>query len=316
MDAHAYPPEVVVDEEPRYLRRQKPVEIKRRKFGKKAWGLYLRVTVWVLAGVAGVWMLYGVANFLLDSPRMALIHPQQVVVSGNQNVSRASVLDLFAADRGHSVLRIPLDERRRQIEGIPWIERATVRRALPNLIQVELVERTPVAFLRQGTELALIDGEGVILDRPVEGDFRFPVVTGISAQLPREDRGQRMEMYVNFLREIDSAQPGANGQVSEVDLSDPHDVRATIAGLPAPAASEAPGAGSTGADNAPIVVHFGDKDFQSKYQVLMENIAQWRATAGRVESVDLRFSREAVVNPESSGAALRVKVARAAKSGH
>jgi hypothetical protein len=42
MDADAYPQEVLADEEPKYLRRQRPLEIKRRKFGKKAWKTYLR----------------------------------------------------------------------------------------------------------------------------------------------------------------------------------------------------------------------------------------------------------------------------------
>ena len=50
-----------------------------------------------------------------------------------------------------------------------------------------------------------------------------------------------------------------------------------------------------------ILVHFGDSDFGAKYQSLVDNIAQWRATAGRVESVDLRFGREAVVNPDTNG---------------
>ncbi len=50
MDAEAYPQEVLADEEPKYLRRQKPLEIKRRKFGRKAWRTYLRVTVWAAVG--------------------------------------------------------------------------------------------------------------------------------------------------------------------------------------------------------------------------------------------------------------------------
>jgi hypothetical protein len=54
-----------------------------------------------------------------------------------------------------------------------------------------------------------------------------------------------------------------------------------------------------GQTETPLLVHFGDSDFEGKYRTLLENIAQWRATAGRVESVDLRFSREAVVNPEN-----------------
>jgi len=50
-------------------------------------------------------------------------------------------------------------------------------------------------------------------------------------------------------------------------------------------------------------VHFGDSDFASKYQTLAEDIGQWRARAGSVESVDLRFSREAVVNQDTTSVA-------------
>ena len=46
-------------------------------------------------------------------------------------------------------------------------------------------------------------------------------------------------------------------------------------------------------------MHFGDSDFVNKYRLLLDNIGPWRASAGRVESVDLRFSRQVVVNPES-----------------
>jgi hypothetical protein len=59
--------------------------------------------------------------------------------------------------------------------------------------------------------------------------------------------------------------------------------------------------GDWGQTETPLLVHFGDSDFEGKYRTLLENIGQWRATAGRVESVDLRFSREAVVNPENMG---------------
>ena len=48
----------------------------------------------------------------------------------------------------------------------------------------------------------------------------------------------------------------------------------------------------------PIWVHFGNGDFVNKYHLLTDNLAQWRASAGRVESVDLRFSKQVVVNPE------------------
>src|ERR1700689_3989234 len=66
------PPEALADDEPRYLRRQKPLEIRRRKFGRKSWPAYRR---WLLAGtlaVAGSALAYEGICFLLFSPRVLL----------------------------------------------------------------------------------------------------------------------------------------------------------------------------------------------------------------------------------------------------
>ena len=300
IDADVYPQEALAEEEPRYLRRQKPVEIRRRKFGSKAWKTYFRVSLAVLAvaGVAGA--IFATGNFLLTSPQMALASPSQVEISGNHFVSRSSVLEIFSADRGRSVMRIPLSKRRAQVEALPWVERAAVRRALPNRIQVDIVERTPVAFLREGSNLFLVDGQGKILDRPLEADFHFPVVTGISAAMPRDERALRMKMMVDFLSAIQQVRSGAADSVSEIDLSDASDLQATLAGL-------------QGAPDA-VLVHFGNGDFHDKFQILLNNINQWESAAGRVASVDLRFQHEVVVNPEtpSSVALSRPIAARSA----
>jgi cell division protein FtsQ len=306
MDADAYPQEVLADEEPKYLRRQKPLEIKRRKFGKKAWKTYLRVAFWSVIALAAAATSYALGHYLLASPEMALIHSDQVQITGNQYVPRGRVLEIFAADRNRSVLRIPLNERRRQLEIIPWVEQATVRRALPNRIEVEITERTPIAFLREGSDLALVDVHGVILDRPLKGNFHFPVITGMGTDMPIEDREQRMQMFAGFSQQVEAARGGAMDQVSEVDLTEAKDLRATISGLQVTNSS----GGATANDgwgntDAPIVVHFGDSDFQSKYLTVLNDIGQWRAAAGRVESVDLRFNGEAVVNPDRTVLALK-----------
>lgn len=283
---------MLADEEPKYLRRQKPLEIKRRKFGRKAWSTYFRVTVWCAGVAVAAFVAYEGAHFLYASPEMALIHPDQISLKGNNYVVPGSVLEMFRPDSGKSVLRIPLDLRRKQIESLSWIEQATVRRALPNGVQVEIKERTPIAFVREESDMALVDVHGVILERPAAGDFHFPVVTGINGDMPLEDREKRMQLYSGFAQQIESARAGALDQVSEVDLTDDHDVRATLTGL---------GSADAGAaqPDAPVLVHFGDSDFASKYQTLVSDIAQWRAKAGPVESVDLRFNRQAVVNQDT-----------------
>jgi len=297
IDIETYPSEILVDEEPKYLRRQKPLEIKRRKFGRKVWKTYLHVTMWAAVGVVGAWAVYDFSHFLLTSPETALIHPEQIVLAGNHYVAPASVLGIFAPDRGKSLLLIPLDERRRQIEALSWVEHATVRRVLPNQIAVEIAERTPIAFLREPGDLTLIDAHGVILSRPIRGNFHFPVVTGIMAGMPVDSREERMQLFSGFVQQIESVRPDAIDRISEVDLSDGHDLRATLTGFEPTVANAVTTDSQTQTHvDTPVLVHFGDTDFAGKYQTLVEEFNDWRTEAGAIESVDLRFSREAVVN--------------------
>jgi cell division protein FtsQ len=293
--------EVLTEEEPRYLRRQKPVEVRRRKFGKRNWPFYRRAMVAGAAVLVGGFALYQLGSFFLYSPRVTLASLDQIEITGTHFLARQTIVEKFAQDTNKSVLRVPLDQRRAALESIPWVDHAIVSRILPDRLRVEIVERSPVAFLRNGTELGLIDAHGVLLDRPVEGNFQFPVVSGLSEATPASQRAQRMGYYTELLRDLTQVQSGAADHVSEVDLSDASDVRATLAGLGQ--------MGITGLDDqGPLLVHFGNKDFDTKFRVLVENIAQWRATAGRVDSVDLRFSKQVVVNPESRVVAVKAPV--------
>src|SRR5438067_7957411 len=188
-----YRPELIADEEPRYLRRQKPVEIRRKRLGGRAWMFYRRALVFTAAGATLIAGAYYGTRFLLYAPSMLLLRPEQIELTGNHVVTREAVLKQFVEDRNRSVLRMSLDLRRSQLEQIPWIESATVERILPNRIRIELTERTPIAFVRNGDEVALIDPHGVILDRPRDADFQFPIVSGVSEDLPRDQREKRIE---------------------------------------------------------------------------------------------------------------------------
>jgi len=290
------PTDALAEDEPKYLRRQKPVEIRKRKFSRKAWPLYRRILVGGIAALSAGFALYEAADYLLYSPGVVLLSANQIEVQGNRFVTPDAIAEKFSADLGCSVVRVPLTERREALESLAWVEQAHVQRVLPNRIRVEITERTPVAFLRTGSDLSLVDAHGVILDRPVEGEFKFPVVSGIGEATPRATREQHMNLYVQFMKEIERVQPGADDHVSEADISDASDLRATLTGM-----------GAASGNASPILVHFGDSDYGNRYHLLAENIDQWRASAGSVDSVDLRFARQVVVNPESKTVAANVK---------
>jgi cell division protein FtsQ len=285
-EADSYRPELIADDEPRYLRRQKPVEIRRKKFGGRGWPFYRRLVVFSFAGLASAAAVVYGTRFLLYSPNMLLLKPDQIELQGNRIVSREAVLQQFVQDRNRSVLRVPLDDRRIQLEQIPWVESASVQRILPNRLRIELTERTPVAFARNGNELGLIDAHGVLLDRPKGEDLHFPIVTGFSEDLPREQREKRMQTYEEFMKDVDLVRGGSSDRVSEADLSNPKDLRVVMTGLASPNDAQA------------VTIHFGSGEFTGKYKMLVDNFSQWQANAGRVRSIDLQYSRQVVVNPD------------------
>lgn len=285
----SYRPESVHEDEPRYLRRQKPVEIRRKKFGAKGASFYRRAFVFgvVATGVISAGAL--ASDFLYHSPQVALLKPEQIELTGNHVVSRDAVLQQFVRDRGRSVLSIPLDARRSALEELSWVETANVQRILPNRIRVEITERTPIAFLRNASELGLIDAHGVILDRPRGEDFQFPIVTGLSDSIAREERGRRMATYQEFLRAIDTVRSGSSDRVSEIDLGNPKDLRAVMTGI------------SSANDSQAVAIQFGAADFGGKYRLIVDNFAQWQATNGHVRNIDLQYSKQVILNTDSSG---------------
>ena len=294
-EQESYRPDLITDEEPKYLRRQKPVDIRRKKLGGKTWPFYRRVFAWTVAGAALITAGYFGRRYALYSPQVLLIKPDQIDVNGNRIVAREEIQKLFMHDRNHSVLSIPLEARRGQIQEIPWVEEASVQRILPNRLRVEITERTPVAFFRNGNELTLIDAHGVLLERPEGEDFHFPIVTGMTENLGREEREKRMQVYQEFMKNIDLVKPGSSERVSEADLGNPRDLCAVLTGF-----------GNDGSAPA-ITVHFGQGDFTGKYRTLVENFTQWQANAGPVHAIDLRYSRQVVVNPDTSAPVARAK---------
>lgn len=294
-DSDSYRPDLLHEDEPRYLRRQKPVEIRRKKFGGRSASFYRRAFAFGIAATALIAAAALAGDFLYHSPQVALLKPDQVELSGNRIVSRDAVLQQFARDRGHSVLSIPLDARRAAIEELSWVESASVQRILPNRIRVEITERTPVAFLRNGTELALIDAHGVILDRPRGEDFQFPIITGLSDNMAREERGRRMQTYQEFIKGVDLVRAGSSDRVSEIDLSNPKDLRAVMTGIAAPNDAQA------------VTIQFGQSDFAGKFRLVVDNFAQWQASNGRVRTIDLQYSRQVILNTDTSASTTLAK---------
>ena len=254
------------------------------------WGRIVAVAAALAIAGAVVWTVIAIRNFLDNDPRFRIDTAASIQTVGNSQLTREDLLSVFGADIGRNIFFIPLATRRTELEGIPWVEHATVMRILPNQLRVAVRERTPIAFVRIGDQVKLVDAAGVVLDMPpamvAARHFSFPVVTGINPRDPLSVRTPRMRLYQRFIADLDSGGQKVSSDLSEIDLSDPEDVRATLP------------AGATD-----MLLHFGDEKFLTRYHTYQSHLAEWQQQYPHLASVDLRYDTQVVLNMADGHAA-------------
>ena len=269
-----------------FLRGQKRVPVRRGALPRKAAGrIKLLMLVLLVVGVLGL-LAVTLYRYGTQSWRFRVDSSDNIEVRGTRNVTRAQVLDALGADIDRNIFHISLDEQKKQLETIPWIESATVMRFLPNRLRVDLLERVPVAFVEVNGRVALIDSHGVIMEmlQGAKNTFSFPVVVKMSDNEPLSTRAARMKIYNQLVRQLDSSGANYSQDLSEVDVSDPDDVKVM--------ASDPKGA---------VLVHLGSSNFLERYQFFEAHLQEWRTQYG-LTSVSLRYDGQIIMNPDSLAA--------------
>jgi len=266
--------------------------------------IVLGVVVFSLLAAVGV-AFAGVRSYLLHDARFVVASSDDIQITGADHLTRDQIVSVFGSDLERNIFRVSLGERQADLERLPWVAHATVMRLLPNVLRVQVTERTPVAFVRQGSQIGLVDASGVLLDMPSDsaGDphYSFPVLTGLTADEAVSERSAKMEVYEQFLHELDGAGQRLTDSVSEVDVADPEDVKALI-----PSGS------------SDILVHFGQEKFLQRYQEFEQHLQEWKQQYPKLASADMRYDGQIVLEmqgdgkPVEAGAVAKASVASAA----
>lgn len=239
----------------------------------------------VLGAVATVWsFLYSYGR---GSWRFRIDSGDNIEIAGNKHVTRSQIMkSVMGENIGRNIFAVPLEEQKKKLEQITWVKSATVMRILPNRIHVDIVERTPEAFVQFGQRVELIDSNGVVMDIPVGtvGNWAFPVIVGMRESDPLSTRAAKMKIYDKLIADLDGTGEKNSQDLNEVDLSDPEDVKITVA------------------DNEKsILIHLGDSNFLERFKIFKTHVQEWRQQYANLDSVDLRYDRQVVLNPDSKG---------------
>ncbi len=274
------------EQESPFLRGQKRVSVRRgslpQKTANRLMWVVLSLVILAILGAAGT----GVYGYGKHSWRFRIDSSDQIEVAGAEHVAHAQIMEVMGGDIGRNIFFVPLAQRKQQLEQIPWVESASVMRFVPNRLRIEIHERTPVAFARIGSHISLIDAGGTLMELAPGGKhkYSFAVIAGMNAGEPLSTRVARMKNYNELVRELDSGGAHYSQELSEVDLTDPEDVKVLAAD-----------------SNGEVLVHVGSGNYLQRYKTYVTHVQQWRQQFDKLESVDLRYDGQIIVNPDLNG---------------
>src|SRR6266496_2996754 len=283
------------EKESPFLRAQKRVSARRGPLPKKTAARLLWAILAIVVAALGSVAAAALYHYGEHSWRFRLQSSDDIEMAGLANVTRAQVMEVMGGGIGRNVFYIPLDQRQKQLEQIPWVESASVMRFAPDRIKIQIHERTPVAFARIGSKISLIDASGVLMELSAKKKYSFPVIVGMNSGEPLSTRTARMRTYNELVRDLDSGSTRYSQDLSEVDLTDTEDVRVV-----------------TNDSEGEVLVHLGSANYLDRFKIYVAHLREWRQQFEKLESVDLRYDRQIVVNPDLQGTVHQPAISAAA----
>jgi cell division protein FtsQ len=269
-----------------FLRGQKRVSVRRGALPKRTFHrlLWVGVALFAFAILGAVGL--GLYSYGEHSWRFRIDSSDQIEVTGADHIAHTQIMEVMGGDIGRNIFFVPLAQRKQQLEQIPWVESASVMRFVPNRLRIEIHERTPVAFARIGSRISLIDAGGTLMELAPGGKhkYSFAVIAGMNSGEPLSTRAARMKNYNDLVRDLDASGAHYSQELSEVDLGDPEDVKVIAADA-----------------NGEVLVHLGSGNYLQRYRTYVTHVQEWRQQFEKLESVDLRYDGQIIVNPDLNG---------------
>jgi cell division protein FtsQ len=252
------------------------------------WRFWLTACAWCAVFVSSALAARQAHRYALRDPQFIFSSEDRAALTlqGVTYAARAKLLRVFAGDYGRSIFAVPLDERRRRLLAVDWVEDAAVSRVWPNHLLVRITERQPVAFvslpLHRGSGSAarflLVDAQGVLLDPPLRAQFAFPVLTGLTDDQTDAERRLRVRAMQTLMDDL-----GPSGQnISEINAAVPDDLTVVAQ-----------------VEGRPLELKLGDGNYAKRLQNFLLHYPEIRKHAANVTTFDLRLDDRITAKEQS-----------------
>lgn len=202
-----------IQKEQEKRRRLTKEEQKRRKRNKKI----KRILKFILL----LAIVIGGTVFAMTSP---IFNIQEVQVINNTQVSSETIVSLSGLQTGENIFRFNKSDVIKNIKENAYIQNVKIHRKIPNVIQIDIEERTPKYSVDYMGKYAYINSQGYILEIS-EDSKGLPIIQGISTEenqvipgnrLNNDDLG-KLEMVIKIM---DSAKENnLDSKVTSIDIT-------------------------------------------------------------------------------------------------
>jgi hypothetical protein len=133
-----------------------------------------------------------------------------------------------------------------------------------------------------GGRISLVDGDGMLLDKPDNGVFDFPVIYGLDNLASLDERRAHLTFYLDFMEQLGKEAPNSGWMISEVYLADAEDLKALLI-----------------RGHQTVQVHFGQRDFLQRFRNFLVLLPEIQKSNDKLDSVDLRYRNQVIVDPQT-----------------
>ncbi len=254
---------------------------KKRKKSLKATVIYFLVLIALSLAAYGYKTL---TNFFQES--MASFELDNIVIEGNEILSRKDVLRLCGVKKSEKLLQISPRDVVRKLLRSPYVKSASAVRSLPSTLHIDLRERKAIAFI-YGRGLNLIDDEGVLLPLPKSNRrWNLPFIAhsglaigrlGMQTSLPEVRKAVQAINYINILHS------SLSDLVAEIAVKNNKEIQLRLI-------------------KGGLQVRINYQNYQDKLFLLSEyvqNYQNWNNLAD-IEYIDLRFDKQLIIKERKS----------------
>jgi cell division protein FtsQ len=168
------------------------------------------------ATVLGALFVYAYST-ILSSPYFSI---REISVRGVKELTEKDILSMANIRMRSNILSVNADTVAKRVSTNPWIKSVYVGRELPDRLVLEVHERTPIALVKQGGSLYLMDVDGFVfkkLSRADEVDLAILSGVDVRAKSPSVLVGEALKL----LERLSTAdQHMFLGEVSEIHVDE------------------------------------------------------------------------------------------------